>query len=91
MRGLTARSHSSSWGDGPIPKGPGWRGTNLVCSLDGEEVRLERQPLPTIRPDLIRLFDRAELAKYLTDEELAEFDAAVAQAGAGNALAGEAK
>ncbi|HEY0700064.1 MAG TPA: fumarate reductase/succinate dehydrogenase flavoprotein subunit [Micromonospora sp.] len=52
-----------------------WRRVNLVCSLDGDKVRLDHKPLPKMRPELIRLFDRAELAKYLTDEELADFDA----------------
>jgi succinate dehydrogenase / fumarate reductase, flavoprotein subunit len=59
---------------------PKWRGINLVCVLDGDEVRLEHQPLPKIPPDLIRLFDRAELAKYMTEEELAEYDSVVAEA-----------
>lgn len=54
---------------------PEWRKVNLVCSLDGDTVRLERKPLPKMRPELMLLFDRAELAKYLTDEELAEYDA----------------
>ncbi|MEU4676711.1 fumarate reductase/succinate dehydrogenase flavoprotein subunit [Micromonospora sp. NPDC023737] len=54
---------------------PQWRRINLVCSLDGDTVTLTRKPLPKIRPELITLFDRAELAKYLTDEELTEFDA----------------
>ena len=53
---------------------PQWRKLNLVCSLpDGPastRVALVRQPVPTIRPDLLALFDRDELAKYLTDEEL---------------------
>ncbi|MET0520539.1 MAG: fumarate reductase/succinate dehydrogenase flavoprotein subunit, partial [Jiangellaceae bacterium] len=55
---------------------PQWRRVNLVCSLDKDgDVRLERKDLPKIRPELINLFDRTELSKYLTDEELAEFDA----------------
>ncbi|MEV1331902.1 fumarate reductase/succinate dehydrogenase flavoprotein subunit [Micromonospora costi] len=54
---------------------PQWRRVNLVCSLEGDTVQLTRKPLPKMRPELITLFDRAELAKYLTDEELAEFDA----------------
>ncbi|GAA2589638.1 fumarate reductase/succinate dehydrogenase flavoprotein subunit [Dactylosporangium fulvum] len=49
---------------------PNWRRVNLVCSLDGEDVRLERKPLPVMRPELQGLFDRSELAKYMTDEEL---------------------
>ncbi|MFI7215501.1 fumarate reductase/succinate dehydrogenase flavoprotein subunit [Micromonospora maritima] len=58
---------------------PKWRRVNLVCSLDGDTVRLAHKPLPKMRPELIGLFDRAELSKYLTDEELAEFDARTEQ------------
>ena len=55
---------------------PAWRRVNLVCSLDKVgDVHLERKPLPVMRDELIQLFDRAELAKYLTEEELAEYDA----------------
>ncbi|MFI5932932.1 fumarate reductase/succinate dehydrogenase flavoprotein subunit [Actinoplanes sp. NPDC051494] len=51
---------------------PQWRKVNLVCSLDDAgDVHLERKPLPVIRPELLDLFDRGELSKYLTDEELA--------------------
>jgi succinate dehydrogenase / fumarate reductase flavoprotein subunit len=61
---------------------PQWRGVNLVCRLDGEgAVRLTRQPVPAIRPDLLTLFERSELAKYLTDDELAVFDDASGRAG----------
>jgi succinate dehydrogenase / fumarate reductase flavoprotein subunit len=49
---------------------PNWRRVNLVCALDGEDVRLERKPLPVMRPELQGLFERSELAKYMTDEEL---------------------
>jgi succinate dehydrogenase / fumarate reductase flavoprotein subunit len=55
---------------------PEWRRVNLVCSLPGEDVRLMRQPLPEMPRELIGLFDRAELEKYLTKEELASLDAA---------------
>ena len=55
---------------------PEWRQVNLVCSLDASgDVRLERKSLPTMLPELIQLFDRTELSKYLTEDELAEFDA----------------
>jgi succinate dehydrogenase / fumarate reductase flavoprotein subunit len=47
-----------------------WRQVNLVCSLDGEDVRLEHKPLPVMRPELLGLFERSELSKYMTDEEL---------------------
>ncbi len=50
-----------------------WRTVNLVCSLDGDKVHLEHKPLPRMRPELIDLFDRSELAKYLTEEELAGY------------------
>jgi succinate dehydrogenase / fumarate reductase flavoprotein subunit len=49
---------------------PEWRKINLICTLDGEQVRLTRQPMAPMRPDLLALFDRDELKKYLTDDEL---------------------
>jgi succinate dehydrogenase / fumarate reductase, flavoprotein subunit len=63
---------------------PRWRKVNLVCSLDGADVRLVEKPVPTIPPDLMALFDRTELAKYLTEEELADFDAAIPPSGKGD-------
>jgi succinate dehydrogenase / fumarate reductase flavoprotein subunit len=54
---------------------PHWRQVNLVCSFDGEEMRLERKPLPTMPRELLELFDRAELAKYMTEGELSELEA----------------
>ena len=42
-----------------------------MCTLDGDDVHLAHQPLPVMRPELIGLFDRSELEKYMTDEELA--------------------
>ncbi|GAB2900435.1 fumarate reductase/succinate dehydrogenase flavoprotein subunit [Streptomyces mayteni] len=48
-----------------------WRRVNLLCALgDDGRVALERRELPPMRPDLLDLFDKEELAKYLTDEEL---------------------
>jgi succinate dehydrogenase / fumarate reductase flavoprotein subunit len=54
-----------------------WRKVNLVCSVgpDGH-AQVEKQPLPKMRPDLLALFERSELKKYLTEEELAELPAA---------------
>jgi succinate dehydrogenase / fumarate reductase, flavoprotein subunit len=51
---------------------PVWRKTNLVCRLqaDGQGVELTHQPVLTIRPDLLDLFELDELEKYLTPEEL---------------------
>ncbi|MFG2209881.1 fumarate reductase/succinate dehydrogenase flavoprotein subunit [Streptomyces sp. NPDC048638] len=59
-----------------------WRNVNLVCELadrgaEGTEpdpalgqIRLTRRETPPIRPDLLALFEKEELVKYLTDEEL---------------------
>jgi succinate dehydrogenase / fumarate reductase flavoprotein subunit len=50
---------------------PQWRQVNVVLELDANgTVVLSRKPVPIIRPDLLALFDRGELAKYLTAEEL---------------------
>jgi succinate dehydrogenase / fumarate reductase flavoprotein subunit len=51
---------------------PEWRKVNLVCSLaqDGHRVDIKKQPMPPMRDDLLALFDRGELKKYLTEEEL---------------------
>jgi succinate dehydrogenase / fumarate reductase, flavoprotein subunit len=56
---------------------PHWRGVNLVLSMDNDTVRLEHKPVPDIRPDLLALFDRGELGKYLKPEELVVLDAPV--------------
>lgn len=34
------------------------------------QIRLSRRETPPIRRDLLELFEKDELAKYLTDEEL---------------------
>ncbi|MCC2278938.1 fumarate reductase/succinate dehydrogenase flavoprotein subunit [Streptomyces sp. ET3-23] len=60
-----------------------WRRINLVCRLVENtaggaaaadpalgRIRLERQDMPPMRPDLLALFEKEELVKYLTDEEL---------------------
>jgi succinate dehydrogenase / fumarate reductase flavoprotein subunit len=47
-----------------------WRKVNLICRLDGDEVSVTTQPIPTIPPELLGLFDRSELEKYLTTDEL---------------------
>jgi succinate dehydrogenase / fumarate reductase flavoprotein subunit len=49
---------------------PEWRKVNLICALDGDRVTLSRQPMAAMRADLLRLFDRSELQKYLTEPEL---------------------
>ncbi|MEU9110339.1 fumarate reductase/succinate dehydrogenase flavoprotein subunit [Streptomyces sp. NPDC048483] len=59
-----------------------WRNINLVCELADYraataesdpglgQIRLSRRETPPIRPDLLELFEKEELVKYLTDEEL---------------------
>jgi succinate dehydrogenase / fumarate reductase flavoprotein subunit len=52
---------------------PEWRKVNLICSLAADgDVTLRRQPMPAMRPDLLELFDVAELNKYMTEGELAD-------------------
>jgi len=57
---------------------PTWRKVNLVCALEGDDVKLAAQPVPSMPPQLMALFDRSEMAKYLTEEELAELDSVAA-------------
>jgi len=49
---------------------PEWRKINLVCELVGNHVILIRQPLAPMRDDLLALFERDELMKYMTEPEL---------------------
>jgi succinate dehydrogenase / fumarate reductase flavoprotein subunit len=52
-----------------------WRQRNLICSVaSSNDVEVVEQPMLSMRTDLIELFDRDELAKYLTDEELEALD-----------------
>jgi succinate dehydrogenase / fumarate reductase flavoprotein subunit len=50
---------------------PNWRTRNLICTAIGDSVSVVEQPMPTMRDDLISLFERDELGKYLTEPELA--------------------
>ena len=48
-----------------------WRRKLLVCTASGEsEVDVQVKPQIPIREDLLELFDRGELEKYLTGDEL---------------------
>jgi len=62
---------------------PEWRKINLICTLDGDRVELTRQLMVPMRPELLALFERDELKKYLTNEELPA-PAAEATAAAGS-------
>jgi succinate dehydrogenase / fumarate reductase flavoprotein subunit len=50
---------------------PEWRQVNLICRVEGDGVRVDKQPLPVIPTELLELFDRDELSKYMTEPELA--------------------
>ena len=50
---------------------PEWRKVNLILTLTGDKLELTHKPLPVMRPDLLGLFDKCELKKYMTEEELA--------------------
>jgi succinate dehydrogenase / fumarate reductase, flavoprotein subunit len=69
---------------------PTWRGVNLICRLPepsdpgpaaSAAVTLTRQPVPTMRRDLLELFDRSELGKYYTPAELSVLDSPAAPDG----------
>ncbi|MGW3717287.1 fumarate reductase/succinate dehydrogenase flavoprotein subunit [Streptomyces sp. NPDC005133] len=56
-----------------------WRPTNLLCRLAGDDavkpggqIELVRKTTEPIRPDLLSLFEKEELVKYLAEEELYE-------------------
>jgi succinate dehydrogenase / fumarate reductase, flavoprotein subunit len=52
---------------------PEWRKLNLVLELENAPlgpVKLSRKPVPTIRPDLLALFEPGEISKYYTAEEM---------------------
>jgi succinate dehydrogenase / fumarate reductase flavoprotein subunit len=49
---------------------PEWRKVNVICTLDGDRVVLKEQPMVPMREDLLALFDRGELEKYYTEQEL---------------------
>jgi succinate dehydrogenase / fumarate reductase flavoprotein subunit len=48
-----------------------WRRRLLICSLTSDGgIDVAQEPIAAIRPDLLGLFERSELQRYLTDEEL---------------------
>jgi succinate dehydrogenase / fumarate reductase, flavoprotein subunit len=54
-----------------------WRQVNVVCELVAPldesgigDIEIRQQPLPEMPPELLGLFERDELAKYMTDAEL---------------------
>jgi succinate dehydrogenase / fumarate reductase, flavoprotein subunit len=53
---------------------PEWRKVNLICALNaaGDGIELSKKPVPAMRADLLNLFEKSELKKYYTDEEIAD-------------------
>jgi succinate dehydrogenase / fumarate reductase flavoprotein subunit len=58
-----------------------WRQVNLICSLNaaGDGVDVVEQPMTAMRADLLALFEKDELKKYYTDEELVEIKQELAE------------
>jgi succinate dehydrogenase / fumarate reductase flavoprotein subunit len=67
---------------------PEWRKLTLVCSLVGDSVELTPKAVPTMPRHLLELFDRSELKKYLTPDEMAELETTEAGQQAGKAVGG---
>jgi succinate dehydrogenase / fumarate reductase, flavoprotein subunit len=57
---------------------PEWRKVNLILTLSGDKVEMVHKPLPVMRTDLLELFDKNELKKYMTEEELSGLPASAA-------------
>jgi succinate dehydrogenase / fumarate reductase flavoprotein subunit len=68
---------------------PEWRKVNLILTLTGDKLELTRKPLPVMRPDLLGLFDKSELKKYMTEEELADLPGPQTPASSATAAAEE--
>ena len=52
-----------------------WRQKNLICRAESigsglGDIEVVEQPIPVVRTDLLELFERDELSKYLTEAEL---------------------
>jgi succinate dehydrogenase / fumarate reductase flavoprotein subunit len=50
---------------------PKWRTLNNIASFNGKEVVVKQQPLPVMPKELFELFEKVELEKYFTSDELA--------------------
>lgn len=47
-----------------------WRQKNLICSVKDGAIDVAEQPMQPMRADLLSVFTRDELSKYMTDDEL---------------------
>ena len=55
---------------------PTWRQVNSITTWDGNAMTVVKQALPAIPAELAGLFDKEELKKYLTEEELNSYGGA---------------
>jgi succinate dehydrogenase / fumarate reductase, flavoprotein subunit len=71
---------------------PEWRKVNLICRVNsaGDGVDVTQQPLPVMPVELLSLFDRYELGKYMTEEELVVLGPAPASGSTDTASEGNA-
>jgi succinate dehydrogenase / fumarate reductase flavoprotein subunit len=60
---------------------PEWRKVNLILTLSGDQVAMTRKPLPKVPTELLALFEKSELKKYMTEEELADLPASASEGG----------
>ena len=49
-----------------------WRQVNLICTFDGKQVSVQKNPLPSMPKELFELFDPHELEKYMTPAEMSK-------------------
>ncbi len=49
-----------------------WRQVNLICTFDGKQVSVQKNPLPSMPKELFELFDPHELEKYMTPTEMSK-------------------
>ena len=61
-----------------------WRSRLLVCSMEADSLSVKEQSAQPMRDDLMALFSRDELTKYLTSEELAAVPAPGTSDGGGS-------
>jgi succinate dehydrogenase / fumarate reductase, flavoprotein subunit len=70
---------------------PEWRKVSLICTLEsdqnGQRIVVTKEPMLPMREDLLALFDRDELKKYLTEAELPPEGAATAPSPTGEPIA----
>lgn len=57
---------------------PNWRNKNVACILKNGDIQITIKDLPMLPDELLALFDKAELKKYLTEAEYAQLPREVA-------------